>query len=170
MRENAFFLLDSPRPSSLTLRDYSKVVAAHKRSFSKEKLLPSMPGGSMPSLRARWSVVCLIVVFSLCMSTLLFAQSTGGRILGRVADPTGAVLANVKITLVNDATGISNSVQTNDSGEYVFPHAVVGSYHLEFDLTGFKKDIRRGVAVDLNQVVTLNMVMQIGGAQEIVDV
>jgi len=124
----------------------------------------------MPSLRARWSLVCLIVVLSLCTSTLLSAQSTGGRILGRVADSTGAVLANVKITLVNDATGVSNNAQTNESGDYVFPQVVVGSYHLEFDLAGFKKDIRRGVAVDLNQVVTLNMVMQIGGAQEIVDV
>src|SRR3981081_3426550 len=124
----------------------------------------------MPSLRARWSAVCVVVVFSLCTSTLLSAQSTGGRILGRVADSTGAVLANVKITLVNDATGVSNNAQTNDSGDYVFPQVVVGSYHLEFDLSGFKKDIRRGVTVDLNQVVTLNMVMQIGGAQEIVDV
>src|SRR3984893_8308234 len=127
-----------------------------------------MPGGSMPSLRARWTAVCLDVI--LVSSVLLSAQSTGGRILGRVADPTGAVLANVKIMLVNDATGISNSSQTNDSGDYVFPQVVVGSYHVEFDLTGFKKDIRRGVTVDLNQIVTLNLVMQIGGAQEIVDV
>src|ERR1700730_13374308 len=124
----------------------------------------------MLSSRARWTAVCLIVVCSLCASVLLVAQSTGGRILGRVADPTGAVLANVKIMLVNDATGISNSSQTNDSGDYVFPQVVVGSYHVEFDLTGFKKDIRRGVTVDLNQIVTLNLVMQIGGAQEIVDV
>ena len=35
------------------------------------------------------------MVLSLCLicSTLVFAQSTGGRILGRVADPSGAVLA-----------------------------------------------------------------------------
>ena len=37
-------------------------------------------------------------------------------------------------------------------------------------MTGFKKDLRHGVSVDLNQVVTLNMVMQIGQAQEVVDV
>jgi len=30
------FLLDSLRASSLTLRDYSKVVAGHKLSFSKK--------------------------------------------------------------------------------------------------------------------------------------
>src|SRR3984893_13203988 len=126
-----------------------------------------MPGGSMPSLRARWTAVCLDVI--LVSSVLLSAQSTGGRILGRVADPSGAVLANVKITLVNDATGVSTSTQSNDGGDYACPQVPVGNYRLEFDLPGFKKDIRRGVAVDLNQVVTLNMVMPLGGNKEDVD-
>jgi hypothetical protein len=116
------------------------------------------------------NAVCLAVAICLSIPTLLHAQGTGGRILGRVADPSGAVLAGVKVTLMNDATGVSNNAHTNESGDYVFPQVVVGSYHLEFELASFKKDIRRGVTVDLNQVVTLNMVMQLGGAQEIVDV
>ncbi len=124
----------------------------------------------MPSLRARWSVVCLTVVFSLCTSTLLSAQSTGGRILGRVADPSGAVLTGVKVTLVNEATNVSRNTQTNESGDYSFVEAPVGTYRLEFDLKGFKKNVRRDVALDVNQVITLNMTMQLGGAQEIVDV
>jgi hypothetical protein len=125
----------------------------------------------MPSLRARWIAVCLAVTAVLAASPgLLPAQSTGGRMVGRVADPTGAVLANVKITLVNDATGVSTTAQSNDSGDYSFPQVSVGTYHLEFDLAGFKKNVRRGVAVDLNEVVTVNMIMQIGAAQETVDV
>ena len=124
----------------------------------------------MPSLRARSTAVCLSVATILLMPVLLPAQSTGGRILGRVADASGAVLANVKVTLVNEATGVSTSAQTNDNGDYSFPQVAVGSYRVELDLTGFKKDVRRGVAVDLNEVVTMNMVMQIGGAQETVDV
>ena len=124
----------------------------------------------MPSLRARWSKLCLVFAVSLLIPASLLAQATGGRILGRVADASGAVLPNVKITIVNDATGVSASTQSNDNGEYAFPQVTVGTYHIEFDLAGFKKNVRRGVAVDLNQVVTLNMVMQIGAAQETVDV
>ena len=103
---------------------------------------------------------------------MLSAQSTGGRILGRVADPTGAVLAGVKITLVNEATGVSRSAQTNDSGDYVFPRGRRSeATALEFDLDGLQEECApRHVHVDLNQVVTLNMVMQIGGAQETVEV
>src|SRR5271168_3067908 len=134
-----------------------------------------MPGGSMPSPRARWTTmcletVCLVVAIALLTPNLLLAQGTGGRILGRVADPSGAVIAHVKIVATNEATGVGRSAESNDSGDYSFPEVPVGVYALSFELTGFKKEVRRGVGVDLNQVVTLNMAMQIGQAQEVVEV
>jgi hypothetical protein len=108
----------------------------------------------------------------LCLicSTFLSAQGTGGRILGRVSDSSGAVLSNVQVTLTNEATGVSSESTTNASGEYGFPQVPVGTYRLEFDLAGFKKNVQRGVNVDLNQVVTVNSALQIGGTKEIVEV
>jgi hypothetical protein len=123
----------------------------------------------MPSLRFRCSAICLAFLLSLIPSTLS-AQGTGGRIIGRVADASGAVLAKVKVTLVNEATNVSRDALTNDGGDYDFVEVPVGTYRLEFDLTGFKKNVRRGVALDINQVITLNMTMQIGATQEVVDV
>jgi hypothetical protein len=98
------------------------------------------------------------------------AQSTGGRILGRVSDSSGAVLANVKVTLTNDATGVSADTTTSGNGDYGFPQVPVGTYRIEFDLAGFKKSVQKGVNVDLNQVVTLNSVLQIGQTKEVVEV
>jgi hypothetical protein len=122
----------------------------------------------MPSLRARLTAVCFAAL--LCSALDLLAQGTGGRILGRVADPSGAVLANAKVTLVNEATNVSRDATTNSSGDYDFVEVPVGTYRLEFDLKGFKKNIRRGVALDINQVITLNMTMAVGATQEVVDV
>jgi len=129
----------------------------------------------MPSPRARWTLmslkaVCAVAAVSLLVPTLLPAQGTGGRILGRISDPSSAVIAHVKVVATNDATGVSRSAETNDSGSYVFPEVPVGTYTLTFELQGFKKEVRHGVSIDLNQIVTLNMVMQIGAAQEVVDV
>jgi hypothetical protein len=90
--------------------------------------------------------------------------------LGRISDSSGAVLAGVSVTLVNQATGVAQQAVSNENGDYAFPQVQVGVYRLEFDQTGFKKNVRRDVNVDLNQVVTLNMVMQIGEARETVDV
>jgi hypothetical protein len=122
---------------------------------------------SKPSLLTRW-----LTVVGLCLvcSTLMFSQSTGGRILGRVSDPSGAVLANVKVMLTNEATGVSSQTTTNGSGDYAFPQVSVGVYRMEFDLAGFKKNLQRGLNVDLNQVLTVNSVLQIGEAKETVEV
>jgi outer membrane receptor protein involved in Fe transport len=125
----------------------------------------------MRSRRACWFAVCLAAV-AVCLSvpTLVSAQGTTGRIVGRVADPGGAVLSNVKVTLVNEATSVSRDSKTNDNGDYDFIEVPVGTYRLEFDVAGFKKNVRRGVNLDINQVLTLNTTMQVGATQEVVDV
>lgn len=116
------------------------------------------------------STLCLVLTFLLWLSGSLLAQGTGGRILGRINDPSGAVLANVKVTAVNDGTAVSHDANTNDSGDYVFPNLPVGTYSLTFDLTGFKKVVRHNISLDVNEVITLNMTMQLGATQEVVDV
>jgi hypothetical protein len=108
-------------------------------------------------------------LFLIC-STLLTAQSTGGRILGRVADPSGAVLSGVKVTATNEATGASREAVTNDSGEYVLVSVQPATYSIAYELTGFKKNVEKGILVDVNQVVTVNATLQIGGSQEVVEV
>ncbi|HEY6302754.1 MAG TPA: carboxypeptidase regulatory-like domain-containing protein [Terriglobales bacterium] len=126
---------------------------------------------SKPSQMFCWLIVLSSVV-SLCLicSTIVSAQSTGGRILGRVADSSGAVLAGVKVTATNDATGAVRSVLTNDSGDYVLVEVQPATYTIQFELAGFKKNEQKEVKVDVNQVVTLNSALQIGGSQEVVEV
>ncbi len=122
---------------------------------------------SKPSRLSRWLiVVCLCLICSM----LGFAQGTGGRIIGRVADSSGAVLANVKVTLTNEATGVSHEAQTNGNGDYGFPEVPVGTYRLTFDLQGFKTSVGKGVTVELNQIVTFNSTLQIGETKEVVEV
>lgn len=124
----------------------------------------------MPSLRARCAVGCLVLAISFVFPTLLCAQGATGRILGRVADPSGAVLSGVKVTLTNTATGVSRSAVTGDSGDYSFLNVAPAIYDESFELSGFKKNVQKSITIDVNQVLTLNSVLQIGGAQEIVDV
>ncbi len=122
------------------------------------------PSASPWGRRCALALTCLL----LCLPAL--AQSTGGRILGRVADPSGAVLAGVNVTLTNQATGASRTAQTNSSGDYVFVEVQPGTYQASFEQAGFKKNIRRDIDLSVNQVVTLNMAMQIGEQKETVEV
>ncbi|PYV62348.1 MAG: hypothetical protein DMG95_09830 [Acidobacteria bacterium] len=123
---------------------------------------------SPTSRRTAFSVV-LLLSFSL-LFTPAFGQSTGGRIIGRVADSTGAVISGVQITLANEATGVSRDTKTDQNGDYTFVEVAPGNYRMEYALQGFKKNVRTNVTVEVNQVLTLNAALQPGATQETVEV
>src|SRR5256886_9392732 len=164
------FSLDSVIPGSLTLRDYSKVCIGRNTSFFNLNFQPLNLEVCMRSSTMLWATRVLLVLFCLTGSTVMLAQSTGGRVLGRVADPSGAVLAGVKVTLTNEATGGTRSAQTNSSGDYGFVEVPPGNYRVEFEQTGFKKNVQKEVTVEVNGVVTLNSTLQVGAAQETIEV
>src|SRR5579864_7130604 len=110
----------------------------------------------------------LAVVLVASIST--FAQTTGGRLLGRISDPTGALLAGAKVTLTNEATGVTQTAESNKTGDYQFVQVPVGHYSVQFDQPGFKTALKKGIVVEINEVVTQNMTMQLGETKEVVEV
>jgi hypothetical protein len=120
---------------------------------------------SSPTLRR---VFCCLFVFAFNISVL--AQSTGGRIIGKVSDSTGAVVNGVNVKLTNVATGVSREAQTNENGDYTFVEVIPGSYRVEYTQQGFKRNVRESVTLEVNQVLTLNATLQPGGTQETVEV
>ena len=99
----------------------------------------------------------LVVCFVAASTLLLCAQGTGGRILGNVSDPTGAVLGGVSVKLTNEQTGVVQSTQTDKAGHYEFPAVPVGNYRLEYEQAGFKKAIKKDLTLLVNQVITMHM-------------
>jgi Carboxypeptidase regulatory-like domain len=56
------------------------------------------------------------------------AQLTTGDVLGTITDESGAVIPGAKVTLRNVGTGITQMVQSNEAGDYVFTLLQPGSY------------------------------------------
>jgi carboxypeptidase family protein len=98
------------------------------------------------------------------------AQSTGGRIRGTVVDPSGGAVPAATVQLVNEGTHATREVQTGANGEYIFIEAPVGSYEIDLTLQGFKKYVRKGIVLDLNQVLTIDIALQLGGSTDVVEV
>lgn len=97
-------------------------------------------------------------------------QSTGGRIRGTITDPTGGAVAATTVRLVNESTHATREVQSNENGEYIFLEVPVGSYEIDVVQTGFKKYVRKGIVLDLNQVLSVDIPLQLGGSTETVEV
>jgi hypothetical protein len=116
-----------------------------------------------------FSAITLVLAVLLAAS-FAGAQSTGGRILGTVIDPTGSAVVGATVTLINEATHATRDAKTGPTGEYIFVEVPVGTYEIDTTSQGFKKYVRKGVPVNLNEAVTVDMALQVGGSTEVVEV
>src|SRR3984893_1109803 len=98
------------------------------------------------------------------------AQSTGGRVRGTVTDASGGAVGEVTVRLVNTATNVTREAVTSPTGEYLFLEVPVGAYQIEISQSGFKKFVRKDITVDLNAVVSVDIVLAVGGSTETVEV
>jgi hypothetical protein len=79
-------------------------------------------------------MTCLTLV--LVASSLALGQGTTSRVAGTVQDVNGAAVGGAIVTLANDATGVSFSAETGDSGAYAFDLVQVGKYSLTIEKQG----------------------------------
>src|SRR5580693_8329651 len=101
-----------------------------------------------------------ILIFGLAMllaAPFAGAQSTGGRIRGTVMDPSGGAIASAKVTLINEATHATRDSEAGTNGEYIFLEVPVGTYELDAQSTGFKKYVRKGIVLNLNEVLSVDI-------------
>ena len=110
----------------------------------------------------------VIGVFLAFASIQAFAQEA--TIVGTVTDPSGAVIANAKITATNAETGVARTSTTNDAGQYVLPGVHIGSYSVKAEASGLKVAEQKGVLLQVGDRARVDFQMQVGGATESVTV
>jgi hypothetical protein len=79
----------------------------------------------------------LLLMF--CLVAVASGQGTTSRVTGTVQDANGAAVAGAFVTLSNEATGVSFTTETSDSGTYAFDLVQVGKYTVIIEKQGFKK-------------------------------
>ncbi len=123
-----------------------------------------------PQISPRSSLFSLafLILFSFTLQAI--AQSTGGRVLGRVLDATGAVVPDVTLSLINDASGAKLTGKSSGSGDYIFPAVPVGTYHLAAQMQGFQNFVANGILVNLNATVTYDVKLTVGAEAQAVEV
>ena len=116
-------------------------------------------------------LVPLLVLTLIAFSPALMAQSAGtGALTGTVKDPSGAVIANVTVTLINTATNATRSAVTGADGVYRFTLIPPGTYSVKFAAAGFKTADVPSVTVNVTETPVLDQSLEIGTAGEQVTV
>src|SRR5580698_9007795 len=120
----------------------------------------------------RISTFVLVLAATCCLlaSQLLLAQSsTTGEISGIVSDPSGAVVADVPVTLKSVDKGFTQTATSNSQGAYRFSLLAPGNYSVSATAAGFKTTtVTQPVAV--GAVAIANIVMQLGTTGTTVEV
>ena len=99
-----------------------------------------------------------------------WAQSTStGTVAGSVTDPSGAVVAGATVMLTDTSTKSSRSVTTNEAGRYIFVDVTPGAYDVSISKPGFSTT-KTQTAVNVGSTVTLNLSLQVGGGNVVVEV
>jgi len=112
-----------------------------------------------------------LLVFALTAFPLATAaQRLDGTLSGTVEDPSGGLVPEATVTATNEETGAMQTTRTTSAGTYVFPNLLTGIYTVQVAVPGFATNIRKGVDVLPNQVVTTDMHLSVETVGTVVEV
>jgi hypothetical protein len=121
-------------------------------------------------LYRRFPCLSTAVALSAFLLTSAWAQDPRGTILGRVVDSSGAAVPGAEVRATNEDTGVAAAAKANDAGNFTMPYLLTGKYILSCEHSGFKKWIRPGIEVRINDTIEVNIDLALGATSETVEV
>ncbi len=101
----------------------------------------------------------------------MLAQDISGTIEGSVLDPSNSPVPHAKITIRNtDRNQVVRTLTTDAGGNYSAPLIPIGNYSISAEASGFKKEDRTGIVLNVNDDLKINIVLQVGAVTETVEV
>ena len=115
------------------------------------------------------SLCVLLVVFGL--GSACFGQNVTGTIAGTVSDSKGGVVSNGKVSVTNsEQQVVVRAMTTDERGLYVAALLPVGSYTVTVEAAGFKKAVRTGIVLNVDDKVAVNFILELGSVNETISV
>ena len=108
-------------------------------------------------------ILIAVVTCALLAPVPVIGQSTYGGITGTVTDPSGAVVAGVKVEALNQGTGEIHAGTTDAEGNYRFLNLDPGSYTITVSNAPFVTQKNQNVALLARQIVRSDFRLQLSG-------
>jgi hypothetical protein len=134
------------------------------------KSLSSTCAGSFGLILKRFDLRMAIFLAALVLLFAAQGLAQEATIVGTVTDPSGAAVANAKVTLTNTDTNISKDLTTNDGGQYTAVDIHIGHYNVIVEASGFKREERKGLVLQVGDRSRADFQLQVGGSSETVTV
>jgi len=110
---------------------------------------------------------CACGCFALFLGCLsLSSQTINGRLLGTIADQTGAALKGATVTVTDVQRGTNRTVTTDDDGNYLVPNLPPSTYKIRAEARGFKTSERPNIGLEVAQDIRVDLTLQTGSVSE----
>ena len=113
----------------------------------------------------RWTVV-----WAFCGGVLYAADVSAqeaASIVGRVTDESGAVLPGVTVTAKSPALQVGSATTVTDAqGDYRLTPLSIGTYEVDFELSGFQGVRREGVRLTVGFTARVDISLGVGALEE----
>ncbi|HEX4951274.1 MAG TPA: TonB-dependent receptor, partial [Blastocatellia bacterium] len=112
----------------------------------------------------------LAMLFVVWFGCFVYAQQETATITGEVKDVAGAIVPGASVTITNVETGVSLKGETNAQGLYTIPALKPGPYTVTVEKAGFRKFVRSGLTLQVNQFARVDVELQVGDVTNTVEI
>jgi hypothetical protein len=119
----------------------------------------------------RLNALVMVLASIMMISQIATAQGNRGTISGTVTDPSGAVVPNATVKLVDVAKGKEvRTIQTDSSGNYRMIEIDPSIYNLVISAPNFTEFQKVNIKVEPNRNLSINAALTVGGSTNVVSV
>jgi hypothetical protein len=107
--------------------------------------------------------LCVLQFLSLTLFPLpAYSQGQLATIFGTITDPSGSVIPEAKVTLLNESTALERSAFTDLTGEYRIAGLPTGNYSVRVEKEGFQTQVREEIALSSVSETMMNLSLKVG--------
>jgi hypothetical protein len=121
-------------------------------------------------MKTKLFFILLLAVSIATMRGRSFAQADRGAVKGEVQDAQKASVADAKLRLTNEATGVTVYTTSGSAGQFNFLNLDRGVYTLTAEAKGFSVSKQEHIAVDVGRTIALSITLQPGEVHQTITV
>jgi hypothetical protein len=118
------------------------------------------------------TIVSLVVLLAVVLGGAqgANAQKITASLTGTVHDPSAANVQQAEVKVTNTGTEVTTTVLTDRDGQFVLSDLPPGPYSIVLDAPGFKRLLRSGLVLNVDQTVHLDLTVEVGSPDQTVEV
>lgn len=111
---------------------------------------------------------CILALIAFGLPAL--SQVQNGEFTGLITDTSGAVVNRARVLIHNLGTGFTLEVSSNEDGVYRGRELIVGQYQISVEMPGFRTTTSGALMLNAGTVVRADFKLQVGAADQTIEV